>query len=104
MFIRCHVVSNAQASNRQVVGDLVQSMYKDAGSRVRVGDGYSEELGVQVSVHQESVLIPLLFIIVLEALSMVSYTGCQWELLYTDDLMISAGFMSMEELLVKLKT
>ena len=29
---------------------------------------------------------------------------CPWELLYTDDLMISAEPMSIEELLVKLKT
>ena len=44
---------------------LVQSMYKDVRSRVRVGDGYSEEFGVGVGVHQGSVLSPLLFIIVL---------------------------------------
>ena len=43
---------------------LVQSMYKDVRSRVRVGDGYSEEFGVGVGVHQGSVLSPLLFIIV----------------------------------------
>ena len=30
---------------------LVQSMYKDVRSRVRVGDGYSEEFGVGVGVH-----------------------------------------------------
>ena len=29
---------------------LVQSMYKDVESRVRVDDGYSEEIGVPVSV------------------------------------------------------
>ena len=29
---------------------------------------------------------------------------CHWELLYADDLMISAESMSIEELLVKLKT
>ena len=29
---------------------------------------------------------------------------CPWELLYADDLMISAEAMSIEELLVKLKT
>ena len=81
---------------------LVQSMYKDVRSRVRVGDGYSEEFGVGVGVHQVSVLSPLLFIIVLEALSREFRTDCPWELLYADDLMISAE--SMEELLVKVQT
>ena len=42
---------------------LIQSMYKDV-SRVRLGDGYSEQFGVEVGVHQCSVLSPLLFIIV----------------------------------------
>ena len=60
-------------------------MYKDVRSRVRVGDGYSEEFGVGVGVHQGSVLSPLLFIIVLEALSREFRTGCPWELLYADD-------------------
>ena len=78
---------------------LVQSMYKDVRSRVRVGDGYSEEFGIGVGVHQGPVLSPLLFIIVLEALSREFRTGCPWELLYADDLMISAE--SMEELLVR---
>ena len=48
---------------------LVQEMYSNARSRVRVGEGYSEEFEVKVGVHQGSVLSPLLFIIVLEALS-----------------------------------
>ena len=81
---------------------LVQSMYKDVRSRVRVGNGYSEEFGVGVGVHQDSVLSPLLFIIVLEALSREFCTRCLWELLCADDLMISAE--SMEELLVKVQT
>ena len=66
-------------------------MYKDVLSRVRVDDGNSEEFGVRVGVHQDSVLSPLLFIIVLEALSGEFRTGCPWELLYADELMISAG-------------
>ena len=74
----------------------------DVRSRVRVGDGYSGKFGVGFGVHQGSVLSPLLFITVLEALSREFHTSCPWELLYTDDLMISAG--SFEELLVKLKT
>ena len=81
---------------------LVQSIYKGVRSRVRGGNGYSEEFGVGVGVHQGSVLSPLLFIIVLEALSKEFRTGCPWELLYADDLMISAE--SMEELLVKVQT
>ena len=48
---------------------LVQGMYSNARRRVRVGEGYSEEFEVKVGVHQGSVLSPLLFIIVLEALS-----------------------------------
>ena len=40
----------------------------------------------------------------LEALSREFRAVCPWELLYADDSMISAGFMSMEELQVKLKT
>ena len=59
---------------------LVKSMYKDVRSRVRVGDGYSEEFGLGVGVHQGSVLSPLLFNIVLEALSREFRTGCPWEL------------------------
>ena len=47
---------------------LVQGMYANARSRVLVGEGYSEEFEVKVGVHQGSVLSPLLFIIVLEAL------------------------------------
>ena len=54
---------------------LVQGMYANARSRVRVGEGYSEEFEVKVGVHQGSVLSPLLFIIVLEALSQEFRSG-----------------------------
>ena len=48
---------------------LVQGMYSNARSHVHVGEGYSEESEVKACIHQGSVLSPLLFIIVLEALS-----------------------------------
>ena len=54
---------------------LIQGMYANAWSRVRVGEGYSEEFEVKVGVHQGSVLSPLLFIIVLEALSQEFRSG-----------------------------
>jgi len=67
-------------------------MYSDARSRVRVNGRYSEEFEVKVSVHQGSVLSPLLFILVLhvEALSRAFRTGVPWELLYADDLALVA--------------
>ena len=60
---------------------FVQAMYNNT---------YSDEFGVKVGVHQGSVLSPLLFVIVLEALSCEFRTGTPWELLYADDLVISA--------------
>ena len=48
------------------------------------------DLGVKVGVHQGSVLSPLLFVIGLKALSCEFRTGTPWELLYADDLVISA--------------
>ena len=74
---------------------LVQGMYANAQSRVHVGEGYSEEFEVKVGVHQGSVLSPLLFIIVLEALSWEFRSGVPWEDLYADDLVIIA--YSLEE-------
>ena len=44
-------------------------MYENLGSYVRVGKGLSDEFEVKVSVHQGPVFSPLLFIIVLDALS-----------------------------------
>ena len=74
---------------------LVQGMYANARSRVRVGEGFSKEFEVKVGVHQGSVLSPLLFIIVLEALSREFRAGVPWEDLYADDLVIIAA--SLEE-------
>ena len=77
-------------------------MYSNARSRVRVGEGYSEEFEVKVGVHQGSVLSPLLFIIVLEALSREFRCGVPWEDLYADDLVIIAE--SLEECVRRLLT
>ena len=72
------------------VVELVQGMYRNARSRVCVGSGYSREFNVEVGVHQGSVLIPLLFIVVLEALSLKFRVVLPWEYLYADDLVIVA--------------
>ena len=78
----------------------VQAMYDTPKSRVRLNGNFSEIFNVNVGVHQGSVQSPLLFIMVIEALSRELRTGCPWELLYADDLVIIAE--SKEDLLLKL--
>ena len=81
---------------------LVQGMYANARSRVRVGEGYREEFEVKVGVHQGSVLSPLFVIIMLEALSREFRSVVPWEDLYADDLGIVAE--SLEECVRRLLT
>ena len=57
--------------------------------------GFQQRVEVKVGVHQGSVLNPLLFIIVLEALSREFRASVPWEDLYADDLVIIAD--SLEE-------
>ena len=77
-------------------------MYANAQNCVRVGEGYSEGFEVKVGVHQGSVLSPLLFIIVLEALSRDFPSGVLWEDLCADDFVIIAE--SLEECVRRLLT
>ena len=80
---------------------IVKPMYVNAHSKVRITNSYSNPINVSVGVHQGSVLSPLLFIIVMKALSREFRTGCPWELLYADDLVIVPE--SLGELKVRLK-
>ena len=68
---------------------------------MRVNGQYSEEFGVEIGVQQVSVLSPVLFTLVLEALSREFCTSVLWELLYTDDLVLIAD--TQEECIFKLK-
>ena len=70
-------------------------MFANARSRVCAYEGFSQEFEVKVWVQQGSVLGPLLFIILLEALSQEFQAGVPWEDLYADDLVITAD--SLEE-------
>ena len=81
---------------------LVQGMYADEQSHVRVCEEYNEEVEVNVGVHKDSVLSLLLFIIVLEALPCGLRSGVPWEALYTNDLVIIAE--SFEECVRRLLT
>lgn len=67
-----------------------QVMYSNAISKVTGGLEYSDEFGVQVGVHQGSVLNPLLFIIIFQDITDEFKTGCPQELLYADDFAFTA--------------
>ena len=77
-------------------------MYANVWSSVCVDEGYSEEFEVKIGVHQGSVLSPLLFIIVLEALSQEVCSGVPCEDLSANDLVIIAE--SLEECVRRLLT
>ena len=75
--------------------DLVlisESMEELIGKFTRCKEGIELEFQVKVGVHQGSVLNPLIFIILLQALSQGFRVECPWELLYAHDLvLISEG-------------
>ena len=79
----------------------VQVMYRNEKSSVRISGRYSPWFDVQVGVHQCSVLNSILFTIAIEALSCLFRTGCSWELLFADDLIIIAE--TLVELLEKFR-
>ena len=80
---------------------VIRTMYDDAATVVRVNGKESDAFSVKVGVHQGSVLSPLLFIIVLEALSRELRVGLPMELLYADDLVLLAE--TEDSLLEKLR-
>ena len=67
---------------------VVQIMYQNIRRRVTINTFYSYVFNVQVGALLGSVLSPLLFIIVFEALPRKFQTACPWERLYADDLVI----------------
>jgi len=73
-------------------------MYIGAKTVVRTVCGNSKGFEVKVSMYQGSALSPLLFVIVMEAISREFRVSLPWELLYADDLAVIA---ETEEELIK---
>ena len=84
------MVGNEKAGSRRMDSKACPDHVFQCANQVRVNSTFSDPFDVKVGVHQGSVLSPLLFIIVLEALSREFRTCCPWELLYADDLVIIA--------------
>ena len=76
----------------------VMSTFSGAKTIVRTVYGNSNGFEVKVGMQQGSALSPLLFVIVMEAISREFRVALQWELLYADDLAVIA---ETEEELIK---
>ena len=72
----------------EVIVRAVMSLYDGAKTRVKMGSAYSEEFEVKVSVHQGSVLSPLLFAIVVDVITENARRGVVNELLCADNLVL----------------
>ena len=70
--------------------DLVMALNSETRSRARVASETSDSFKIGVGVHQGSVPSPLLFIFVMEEATRECRVGGLWELLYADDLALTA--------------
>jgi len=68
----------------------VMSMYTGAKAVVETVYGNRSSFEVKVGMHQGSALSPLLFVIVMEAISREFKVALPWELLHADDLVVIA--------------
>jgi len=69
---------------------VIRSMYDGAMTTVRSRQGKTSAFEIKVGVHQGSCLSPLLFMIVMDAVSEYIQHDVQWNMLYADDLIIAA--------------
>ena len=70
--------------------EVVMALFEEANTVIRTGAGDSNSFHVKVGVHQGSVLSPLLFAIVMDAVTETARGGLPWEVLYADDLVLMA--------------
>ena len=70
----------------EVLLKAVMSLYEGSRTKIRVGSGLSEEFGVRVGVHQGSVISPLIFAIVVDAVTEQARKRLLNEILYANDL------------------
>ena len=68
-------------------------MYENTKSHVHLNGQFSDVFSIKVGVHQGDELSPLLFIIVMEALTRKLKVSSPCELLYTNDLVLMAEIL-----------
>ena len=86
-------MGNEKERYSRSIGYSSDDLYKGAGTTVKVGTHFSEELEVNVGVHQGSVLSPLLFAIVVDVITNEVNEGMLQEI-YADDIVLKAESMA----------
>src|SRR5881296_64272 len=82
--------------------NVIKSLYEGVTTAVKRNGEESESFEVKVGVHQGSVLSPILFNIVMQAIADNFKKGLPWELLYADDLVLLAeSRLELEERLIE---
>ena len=66
----------------------VMNLHVGAMTRIGVDSELSEEFDVKVGMHQESVLLPIIFAVVVDAVTEFASEGAPSELLYADDIVL----------------
>ncbi|VDP06675.1 unnamed protein product [Heligmosomoides polygyrus] len=70
--------------------EWVRILYSCPKSRVQAAAGTSMEFPISVGVHQGSALSPLLFVVVMDAITRDLQKPVSWTLLYADDVMLAS--------------
>ncbi|XGW17548.1 hypothetical protein V3C99_002275 [Haemonchus contortus] len=70
--------------------EWVRILYTSPKSRVQTAAGTSAEFPISVGVHQGSALSPLLFVVVMDAITKDLQKPAPWTLLYADDVMLAS--------------
>ncbi|EYC46253.1 hypothetical protein Y032_0403g824 [Ancylostoma ceylanicum] len=70
--------------------EWVRILYAEPRSRVQAAAGTSAEFPISVGVYQGSALSPLLFILVMDAITRDLQRPAPWTLLYADDVMLAS--------------
>lgn len=69
--------------------DIIKDMYKDCMTQVFTNVGETEEMEIEVGLHQGSALSSLLFIIIMDVITEDIREKTPWAMLFADDVVIS---------------
>jgi hypothetical protein len=67
---------------------LIKNMYDNVVTSVRTSDGDTNDLPINIGLHQGSALSPYLFALVMDKVTRDIQGGISWCMLFTDDVVL----------------